>query len=244
MKKNVLRAVYLLLVFVLIASLGANQAKADVDTPVEGQNDGDEAYFLNYQPIDEAANLDLGESSEIMVGEEMPQLAAGAYRLNFSGAEFKVWNPGYLENMQRTRAGCVGIKFPGETTTRIGATLPLSIPAGSTIYSIVFTGVDNFTGTGRHLELSLRRYLWNGTGTYEVIKELKTTDAFASANPFWMNAVNINHVVSPDYTYYLYIDMFPVWSNWSDLEKLNICQLGIEYYPPTPFVVAVPTVMK
>ena len=45
MKKNVLRAVYLLLVFVLIASLGANQAKADVDTPVEGQTMGMKPTF-------------------------------------------------------------------------------------------------------------------------------------------------------------------------------------------------------
>lgn len=243
MKKNVLRAVYLLLVFVLIASLGANQAKAEVDTPVEGQNGGDEAIFLTLEPIDEETILDLGDSSGIMVGEEMPQLAAGAYRLNFSGAEFKSWNPAYVDRMQRTRSGCVGVKTPGEETSHYGATLPLSIPAGSTIHSIVFTGVDNFSGTNRSLRFYLRRYLWNGTQA-ETVKMLQTTDAFSSPNPFWMNAVNINHVVSPDWTYYLYIEIFPVWSNWSDLEKLNICQLGVEYYPPSAFMVAIPTVRK
>ena len=59
-----------------------------------------------------------------------------------------------------------------------------------------------------------------------------------------MNAVNINHVVSPDYTYYLYIRMFPVWDSWDDLKKLKICQLGVEYYPPSAFMVAIPTVRK
>lgn len=243
MKKNVLRAVYLLLVFVLIASLGANQAKADVDTPVEGQNDGDEAYFLTYQPIDEAANLDLGESSEIMVGEEMPQLAAGTHRLNFSGAEFHAWNILYATEQVRVNNGCVGIKLDSPSSLSNGATLPLSIPVGSRIYSIVFTGVDNFTGTGRHLEFSLRRYKWDGKES-QVLKTLSTTDDFSNPNPFWMNAVNINHEVSPDWTYGLYIEMFPVWDSYSDLQKLKICQLGVEYYPPTPFVVAVPTVMK
>ncbi|MGI6258533.1 MAG: hypothetical protein ACOYKC_01595 [Anaerolineaceae bacterium] len=240
MKKNVLRAVYLLMVFVLIASLGTNQVKAGEVS----QNGGDDAYFLTSKPFDEEVILDSDANSETSFGfGDMPQLAAGAYRLNFSGDEFTPWNYLYASDQVRVLEGCVGIKLNSASSSFYGATLPLSIPAGSTIHSIVFTGVDNFNLPDRHLEYHLRRYKWNGT-TDELIKKLQTTDAFASPNPFWMNAVNINHVVSPDYTYYLYIRMFPVWDSWDDLKKLKICQLGVEYYPPSAFMVAIPTVRK
>ncbi len=244
MKKKIISVIYLLMVFVLIASLGANPAKAVQDSPEVSQNGGDEAYLLDSKPFDEEIILDSDTSSETSFGfGDMPQLAAGAYRLNFTGDEFKIWNPDRTTNMRRVDVGCVGIKLDSASSNRFGATLPLSIPAGSRIHSIVFTGVDNYNLTGRYLEFHLRRYKWNGTSD-ELVKKLQTTDQFASPNPFWMNAVNINHEVSPDWTYYLYIEMFAVWDSWDDLKNLKICQLGVEYYPPSPFALAIPTVHK
>jgi len=244
MKKNVLRAVLLLLVFVLIGSMGANQAKAVQDSPEVNQDGGDEVYFLTDKPLDEAVILDRNANSKTSFGfGDMPQLAAGAYRLNFTGDEFKSWNPEDVTKMRRVDFGCVGIKLDGASTNRYGATLPLSIPAGSTIHSFVFTGVDNYNLEGRYLTVHLRRYLWDGTAD-ELIARLATTDEFASPDPFWMNEVGIDHVVSPHYTYYLYINLFPVWTNWSDLHNLKICQVGVEYYPPSPFAVALPFVIK
>jgi hypothetical protein len=64
MKKNSLRIVLLLIVFVLIGSMGANQAKANQDRPDAGQPGEDEIYNLSYQPIDEENILDTGDSSD------------------------------------------------------------------------------------------------------------------------------------------------------------------------------------
>ena len=125
MKKNVLRAVYLLMVFVLIASLGTNQVKAGEVS----QNGGDDAYFLTSKPFDEEVILDSDANSETSFGfGDMPQLAAGAYRLNFSGDEFTPWNYLYASDQVRVLEGCVGIKLNSASSSFYGATLPLSIP--------------------------------------------------------------------------------------------------------------------
>ena len=246
MKKNSLRIVLLLIVFVLIGSMGANQAKANQDSPEAGQPGEDEIYNLNYQPIDEENILDTGDSSDDIYSEEMPEvMAAGKNFLSFSAREFNIWNTIRTPLMKNVDFNCMGIKIENAADSdRYGATLPLPIPAGSKITGIGFSGLDNYPDDGYYLSYSLRRAYWDGTKPFQAIKTLDTTAApYANPNPFWKWG-SVDHVVDDDYAYYLYIELHSIIDSYAALNGQKICQVAVEYAPPSPFALAIPTVIK
>lgn len=246
MKNNRLRFVLLLIVLVLIGSMGANQAKANQDRSEAGQPGEDEIYNLDYLTIDEENILDAGDSTEDIYSKEMPEvMAAGKTRLAFSARDFNMWNSLRTPLKKNVDHVCMGVKIEySEDDGRYGATLPLSIPAGSKITGIGFSGVDDWPDDGYYLSYSVLRALWDGTEQLEAVRTLETTTApYADPNPFWLWG-RVDHVVDLNYTYFLYIELHSIIRSYSDLQGQKICQLVVEYDPPSPFALAIPTVIK
>lgn len=228
MKKNILRVFFLLMVFALIVSMGANQAKAIQDTPEGNQFDEDETYFSDNDPLDEAEVLESDDSYEITRRDDIPEALQSSHisTITFNADNFIPYDYNHITDYTRAKKGCLGVV---QNTTPVKwrqAIFPLAIPAGSQLVGLGFSGVDNLTGSESFLTFSIMRNSYDGNHRQEVAK-VATTDAYADPNAFWEVASIDNHIVDADWSYELHISFFPTLPN--QLNDMKICQLMVNY---------------
>lgn len=241
MKTKVYKTIFVVMVLVLLISMGASQAKASPDTPDGSQTVGEDSYFTFSRPVGENYAQEAGNDQGVFL-DGVPEVMAGINRVTVSAANAFPWNSQNYSKYRRTNVSCLGVKVADEGGGHFhGAVIPIDIPLGSRITSMYFTGVDNFNGPERTLIARIDRDYWDGI-TFETIKALHSGVEYATPNVFTVRG-DVNHVVAIGWTYTIFLDLFPYWGSDDDIESLKICQIGIEYIPPSVFANAFPTVM-
>ena len=217
----------ILIILLIIVTLGASQVKANEDNLLLPGDDYSEAIFTN------------GESEQISYsGKEMPEAAAGLQRIVFSAQDFQPYNPAFWDFYTPRAHGCIALRIPDSSYEQpYGAYMPLPFTLGTKIVGMYATGYDGYGGADADLEFSIGRYAWRGDHTEYLAVGLSDDN-----QPFniYIPANNIN--VEEGWAYFVKILYRGTYGSL-DPDKFKVCQITVDYIPPSAFLLAFPSVL-
>lgn len=238
---NVLTLILVLLI--VIGSLGASQVKANDGSfnknDFADQTEADDIYPNLLTAEDSLPYFPNGIPEQVdYSGKEMPQAAAGVQRMVFSAADFQPFNAALWDRYTPGGHGCIAVRVPDSSGDYAhDATIPLPFTLGTQIVGMWVTGYDSMVGENSTLIFSLEWHEWDGSASYHF-----ATGESPDQKPFniWIPANN--RVVEIAKAYYVKIKYFPTWGTMNP-DNFKVCQITVEYIPPSPFVLAIPTVV-
>lgn len=227
MKKKIFQIIFLSLIAVmLISSLGQAQVIAGEDTPAQEENGHNDAWA----PMPELA-ADIDETEGYFI-DEIPEVAVGDKRVVISGWNLQPWNRAYNHRLLPHGDGCLGVVTQsGEGSIYITTRFPFSLPIGSKIKNIYWTGTDWVGGPGNaELVFAIDREYWDGKKGDAIVIDT-TGNMYSSETPFNKYKA-VNHTVQSGYSYQIRVDI----RSSSDLKYMHICQITIDYEETSPFL--------
>lgn len=233
MKKNISLSFFLILIAViLISSLGQSQVVASDETPIQEDLDPTNSRAPILEPVP-----DLEETESYFV-DDIPQVAAGQKRVVISGWNLQPWNRYFNSRLLPHGWGCLGSITPsGSNPDWITTYFPFSLPIGSKITNIWWTGTDWVGGqTNAELEFWIERNHWNGKSGQVVVYD-HTGPAYSSGEVFNKYKA-VNHTVEFGYSYQIRVDLY----SSSDLKYMHVCQITVDYTDPMSFYNAMPVI--
>ena len=235
MKKNISLSIFLVLIAVmLISSLGQSQAIAGDEPPVQEEL----SDITGVAPIPEPAP-DIEETEGYFV-DEIPQVAAGQKRVVISGWNLQPWNRSWNNRLLPYGWGCLGtVTQSGQSADYTTTYFPFSLPIGSKITNVYWTGTD-WVGSTANAELKfwIEREHWKGKTADNILFD-STGSMYSSGEPFNKYKA-VNHTVVDQYSYQIRIDIY----SSSELKYMHVCQITIDYIEPSPFVNAIPVIVN
>lgn len=216
----------------LISSLGQSQVLANEGTPDHEQAE----ESLTRAPLpDLAPGIDEEEGYFV---DEIPELAPGFKRVVISGWNLVPWNRLFIDKYRSVGDGGMGV-YESSGWRYYLVIFPFSLPIGSRIKNIWWTGVDNLSCSADcQLGISLVRNHWKGESAQALVRD--------SSGPTWASPVPFNrykavdHWVTTHYSYQIQVD---IWS-FTYVNLMNIIQVTIDYDEPFQYINAIPFIVK
>jgi len=224
---------WLLAAVMLISSLGQSQVLANEGTPDHEQAE----ESLTRAPLpDLAPGIDEEEGYFV---DEIPELAPGFKRVVIAGWHLVPWNRKFINQYLPVGDGGMGVYVGTSGPKYYSVIFPFSLPIGSRIKNVWWTGVDNLSCSADcQLGFLLVRNHWKGE-TFEALVRDSSGPTWATSVPFNRYKA-VNHTVTTHYSYQIQVD---IWSI-ADVEQMNIIQVTIDYDEPFQYINAIPFIVK
>lgn len=217
----------------LISTIGQSQAIAGDETQPQEQG----VLSDGMAPIPEMSP-DTIETEAILV-DEIPEVAAGMRRVVISGWNLQPWNRSINNLLIPNSNGCLGY-VRSESGVRYATTyFPFSLPIGSKITNIYWTGVDWISSTAdAQMNFWLEREHWKGQARDYIVHH--SSGSMASSDTPFNYYKAVDHIVTTNYSYQIRVDLL----NTSELKFMHVCQITIDYIEPSPFYMALPITVR